>query len=222
MFFCPRECTSPWTCWNAFACCWCASAAPSARLNFAAVRWTSSMRAWRERCVGKNLYHRGHGGTLGSTGRTTTQEFPLCSSESPVVKNSVESATNCSGATEVCSLPVISFPLDVGLHRSERTAQNLPRRQSGCASPARYFLQRAKGGIRHHRRPFGQRQVHALLSAWRIDPRGFGKRYHRRRGFRHPFRRRAHPVAQEQDRICVSEIQSSAYAQRAFEHRDRG
>ena len=33
--FLPRECMNRRNCWNAFACCWCASAVPSGRLNFA-------------------------------------------------------------------------------------------------------------------------------------------------------------------------------------------
>ena len=48
-FFCPRECTSPRTCSSAFACCWCASAAPNARWNCVSPPWPWSRATWRER-----------------------------------------------------------------------------------------------------------------------------------------------------------------------------
>ena len=42
-FSCPKECTRPSNCWNASACCWCASAAPSAPSS--AARWRPRRRS---------------------------------------------------------------------------------------------------------------------------------------------------------------------------------
>ena len=40
---------------------------------------------------------------------------------------------------------MISFSLDAGIHRSQGTAQNLPRGQGGCARAARHLFRRQKG-----------------------------------------------------------------------------
>src|SRR5260370_17136434 len=125
MFSCARECTNLRNCWNAFACCWCASAAPSARLNSAPVPRTWSTRPWREGCAllcCQNPYHRGTEEHRSNHDSRISPVF-LCA---PCGKELCESAASCSSATEVCSFPVIWFLLDVGLHRPQGTPQNLP------------------------------------------------------------------------------------------------
>src|SRR5438094_5350668 len=84
----------------------------------------------------------------GTQGEPRLRNFPCASPVFlcvPRGKALCESLRDAPALTEVCSLPVIWFSLDAGLHRSQGVAQNLPGWQSGCASPARYFIQCAKG-----------------------------------------------------------------------------
>src|SRR6266567_1079825 len=114
----PRECTRQSSCWNAYVCCWSASAAPSGRRPATAL-----------------------------PRRPAPPEQP-----------------------QINPLPfrVISIT-DDRVYRSSRSHQNLSRGQGGGARVARHFIQRAKGRVCEHRRPFRERQIDFVLSSWRFD-----------------------------------------------------